>query len=225
MKYLAILVTAATLLLSGCATTIRSDVTVFHEWPAQLPDKSYVFDAAPPAHDTLEYRNYLGMLRGQLAQLGFTEAADPNQAKLKVAMQFSTIDIPVRVIESDPYWVGPGWSGPGWGRYGYGGPWGYGRYGGFYRPYYDPFFYGPVELRETIRHQYERHLRVTINTVEGKKLFDVTVQNTSTKAATPFVMPALLTSAFAGFPGENGVPHRVTLQLEKGGNGKVAAAQ
>jgi hypothetical protein len=48
---------ALTLLLGGCATTIRSNVTTFHQWPAQLPDKSYVFEAPPPQEDTLELRS------------------------------------------------------------------------------------------------------------------------------------------------------------------------
>ena len=32
--------TALALVLSGCATSIRSDVTTFHQWPAQIADKS-----------------------------------------------------------------------------------------------------------------------------------------------------------------------------------------
>ena len=124
-------------------------------------------------------------------------------------MRFSSVDRPVRVIESmDPFWTGPGY----WpGRYGY--PWAYRRWYGF-RPYYDPFMYGPVDLRESIRHNYERQLQVSINMADGKKLFDVTVQNTSRKAATPTVMPALVASAFAGFPGQSGVPHRIDLTVE-----------
>lgn len=49
MKALAILVAATSLLLSGCATTLRSNVTVFHEWPSDLPDKSYTFETLPRA--------------------------------------------------------------------------------------------------------------------------------------------------------------------------------
>ena len=37
-------VASLSLLLGGCATTIRSDVTTFNQWPAQLPDKSYAFE-------------------------------------------------------------------------------------------------------------------------------------------------------------------------------------
>jgi len=218
MKYLALLVTAATLLLSGCATTLKTEVTAFQAWPAQMTDKSYVFDAAPTQRDTLEYRTYLGLVRMQLAQLGFTEPSDPNAAKLKVAMHFQTIDRPLRVMQAmDPFYNGPGyWGGRSFYR---GGPWGYGgRYPGFYGGPWGSPFYGPMDVRESIDHDYERKLRVTIDTVSGDKLFDVTVQNNSDQASTATVMPAMITSAFAGFPGQNGVPHQLTLTLDDKGH-------
>lgn len=216
MKSLAILVAATSLLLSGCATTLRSDVTVFHQWPAELPDKSYVFEAPPPAEDTLEYRNYQGILSNQLAKLGFAPAAQPEAAKLRVGMQFSTIDRPTRILQaSDPFMtMSPYWHPWGYSRYPY---WG-GRYRhyGYFRPYYDPwlFGYGPLEVREIIQHNYERQLRVTINSNSGQKLYDVTVQNTSRKQSTPEVMPALVQSAFTGFPGESGKAKRIELELK-----------
>jgi len=221
MKYLALVVTAATLLLSGCATTLQTEVTAFHAWPAQMPDKSYVFDAAPPQRDSLEYRSYLALVRNQLAALGFTEPADPNAARLKVAMHFQTIDRPVRVLQaSDPFYNGPGyWGG---GRFYRGGPFGYGRFPGFYGGPWGSPFYGPMDVRESIDHDYERMLRVTIDTVSGDKLFDVTVQNNSDQASTATVMPAMVTSAFAGFPGQSGVPHKLTLTLDDKGQPTTA---
>jgi hypothetical protein len=72
MKRYVLTVTAAlTLLLAGCATTIRSDVTTFHQWPADLQDKTYVFEAPPAQDDTLELRSYQNLVRGELAKLGF----------------------------------------------------------------------------------------------------------------------------------------------------------
>ena len=74
MKRLVLTATAAlALLLGGCATTIRSDVTTFHQWPAQLQDKTYVFEAPPPQDDTLELRSYQNLVRAQLGKLGFRE--------------------------------------------------------------------------------------------------------------------------------------------------------
>jgi hypothetical protein len=71
-----------------------------------------------------------------------------------------------------------------------------------------------MEYREVIQHNYERQLNVTINNLAGKKLFEVTVQNTSRKQSTPAVMPALVQSAFTGFPGESGKARRVDLEIQ-----------
>ncbi|UUZ52811.1 hypothetical protein LP419_26995 [Massilia sp. H-1] len=65
---------ALTLLLTGCASTIRSDVTTFHEWPATLHDKSYALEAPAPQDDTLELRSYQNLVRTELSRLGFQEA-------------------------------------------------------------------------------------------------------------------------------------------------------
>ncbi|MBA5687949.1 DUF4136 domain-containing protein [Rugamonas apoptosis] len=207
MKSFAIVAAAATLLLSGCATTIRSDVTAFNDWPADLHNKAYVFSAPPPNEDTLEYRSYQVLVSNELGKLGFKQAADGVHAGLLVGMRFKTVDQPIRVLmATDPFWPGPYW-GPGWGRYPYH------RYG--YRPFfYDPMFYGPMEVEEGVRHQYERQLNITINSDTGRKLYDVTVHNVSRVQATPHVMPALVQSAFTGFPGQSGVPHQVELKID-----------
>lgn len=208
MRYLAIFMTALTVLLAGCATTIRSDVTAFHDWPAQLNDQSYVFVAPAAEDDTLEYRNYQNLVRAELAKHGFGEASGPDTAKLRVAMSFGTTDIAERVLQAtDPFWYGPGY----WpGRYGYRyGAWpGYGRFG------YSPFWGGPMEVEESVRYKFDRKLRITINERSGKKLYDVSVHSTSGKRATPQVMPAMVASAFADFPGRSGVPRQVEVQVQ-----------
>jgi len=211
MKRLIMMTAAAAmaLLLGGCATTIRSDVTTFHQWPAQIADKSYAFETPPAMDNTLEYQSYQNLVRGQLAQLGFREApAAP--AALKVAMRFTTTDVPVRVVEpampmmAYPYYrMGP--------RFG---P--RGRWAGWHHPFYDPFW-GPFPQYEvSIEHQYRRELQVSIKDAGDKRLFDVTVHNMSRELSTPIVMPALVQSAFAGFPGPSGVARRVELQRKDG---------
>jgi hypothetical protein len=221
MKYLTMLAAAAVLLLSGCATTIRSDVTVFHEWPADLTNKSYVFTTPPRRQDTLELHAYQNLLRNRLAALGFNEAPSTDEAKLRVALRFFTVDQPVVVTEAyDPFFAGPGYWGPyGWGgRYGYPGRFGYGRFGyggGYYGPFGDPFLYNRLEVEQSVRHVYQRTLNVTIDSVDGKRLYNVTAVNTSTKPSTASVMPAMVISAFDGFPGQSGVPHRVEVQQDK----------
>lgn len=215
MKSLAILVAATSLLLSGCATTIRSDVTTFQAWPTSLPEKTYVFDSAREPDDTLELRTYQAMVGNELAKLGFTPAADASSAKLKVGVFVSVIDRPTRVFEAtDPFWMsGSPYFGRGYFGRGYYRPYWGSRFGAF-GPYYDPWFHGPMEMRETIRHNYERQLRVAINSTAGQKLYDVTVQNTSRNKSTPGIMPALVQSAFTGFPAQNGQVRQVELELK-----------
>ncbi len=209
MKYLTFLAAALSLLLAGCATAIRSDVIAFHEWPSGIQDKSYIFEAPSPREDTLEYRSYQNLVRAKLGQQGFVDAgARPAMAKLTVAMHFATIDQPVRVLQAvDPFWPTPYY------RYYPYRPWGW---RGFYGPqFYDPFWNGPPDYRETIRHTYERKLHVSISAMPGgKKLFDVEVQNVSWEKSTPAVMPALVHSAFADFPGPSGVMRKVALKRE-----------
>ncbi len=211
-NYLALL--AGALLLSGCATTIRSDVTAFHAWPAQMTEKSYRFDAPSRQDDTLEYRSYQGLVRTELDRLGFIEANAPATPELTVAMQFSTTVRPVRVFEVvDPFWNTRGY----WHGY-HRGPWAYrSGYPGFsphFSPFYDPFMYRQPEFVETIRDGYERQLEIRINARDGRKLFDVTVRNSSTIFSTALVMPAMVKSAFVDFPGQSGVPRQVELKLE-----------
>jgi hypothetical protein len=199
------------LLLGGCVTTIRSDVTTFHQWPAQLPEKSYAFEAPPPQDDTLELQSYQNLVRGQLGRLGFHEA--PQTAALKVSMRFSTIDVPTQVVY--PSYIGSGFYPYNSARFGYRGwnrrIWG----GGWYSPFYDPFW-GPFPAYDVrTEHRYHRQLQVGIvEANDGKRLFDVTVRNVSRQMSTPVVMPALVQSAFEGFPGPNGGSRMIELKQE-----------
>lgn len=211
MKRLMIAAGAAfAMLLTGCATTIRSDVTTFHQWPAQIADKSYVFEAPPAQDDTLEYQSYQNLVRAELARLGFRDAAGSRPA-LTVSMRFTTTDVPVRVIEPvspfyQPMW-GPAW-GPRFGHRGFRRPY----WGGWYSPFYDPFW-SPV-YQVSIEHQYRRELQIGIKQAgDGKRLFDVTVHNTTRQLSTPAVMPALVKSAFEGFPGPSGGARRIEVTL------------
>ena len=186
------------LLLTGCASTVRSNVTTFNQWPAQLDDKTYMFERPLPQEDTLEWRSYQELVRGQLARLGFHDAGAGKPA-LTVSMHFITTDVPVRVIQAaDPFFYPPSahlaWYGP---RRHF--------YRGWYSPFYDPLWGPPLAYDVEEQHRYHRELRVAIQSAtDGRHLFDVTVRNVSRQMSTPAVMPALVQSAFQDFPGPNG---------------------
>ena len=199
---------AFSVLLAGCASTIRSNVTAFHEWPSSLPDKSYVFERTREQNDSLEYRKYEDLVRAELGRLGFIEAPAATKPSLKVSIGYSingrdvTEVYPV-VVNPYPYWYGPAWRG-------YYGP-------GYYGPYYDPFWFGPpvVENRVSQYQLFNRQLRIVIARMsDGKKLYETTVVSEGTNGSLAAVMPYMVRSAFQDFPGPNGVPRRIELKME-----------
>jgi len=206
------LMMALSLLLAGCTIpVVKSEVTTFHEWPAALQEKTYVFERTKEQDNNLEYRNYENMVRSELNRLGFKEASSGQTPQLKVTLDYS---ISVRdVREIYPVVVDPGWGSPYW-------PWPYWRsyYPPFYGPFYDPFWYGPpvVQQRESNYQVFTRRLHVVImQAADGKKLYDTTVVSEGSNGSLAAIMPYLVRSMFADFPGKNGVPRQVELKMEK----------
>ncbi len=194
---------ASSVVLGGCATsTIRSEVTAFHEWPAQLPDKSYVFERTREQNDSLEYRNYENLVRAELERLGFREAPVSTKPALKAWLNYSISGRDVREVY--PVMVNPAWYGPAW--------------RGYYGPFYDPFWYGPpiVEQRVSQYTLFTRRLHVVLAKMhDDKRLYETTVVSEGTNGSLAAVMPYIVRSAFADFPGKSGVPRLVELKAEK----------
>ena len=195
--------------LGGCTgTAIRSDVTVFHEWPAELREKVFVFERNREQDNNLEYRTYENLVRGELLQLGFVEASVAQSVKLKVVLTYSIKVRDVRVIEgimSDPFWYAAPLSTHRW------------RGRGHYGPYYDPFWpvAPPTEYVENSYQVYSRQVKIGIaQAPSGKKLYDVTVNSEGTNGSVAAVMPYMVRSAFSDFPGQSGVPHSITLKMQ-----------
>jgi hypothetical protein len=223
---LTLIIALLSLLLTGCATTIRSDVSVFHEWPTALPDKSFVFEALPSHQSNHEYGIYQDLIRDQLVRLGFSEVKDG--ATLKVTTHYSTTPVEVRTVQpvySHPFWAGSyraagfwhPWYHPGWDRYGFRHGYGYG-----YGRYYDPFWFGPpITYLESTDLRYQYQLQVSISHIaDDKKLYEVTVDNHSRRTvALKTVIPYMIKSAFAQFPGKSGETYHVQYEVEKKGKG------
>jgi hypothetical protein len=188
-------------LLSGCGTTIKSQVTPFHEWPNYVQDKTYVFERTKEQDNNLEYRNYENLVRGELRRLGFEEASDLRSARLKASLGYSIKARDVRVsypVVMDPYWYGPAWR-------------------GYYGPFYDPFWFGPpmVERREENYQLFTREMRFTLSQMSNdKKVYDTTVVSEGTNGSLATVMPYMVRAAFEDFPGRSGVPRVVELKMK-----------
>ncbi len=211
VRAFALVIAALPLLLSGCATTIRSEVTAFHQWPAALPGRTYVF--MRPAQPDLERQNYEKLVRERLAKLGLQEAGTGEPAALAVTMNYTVNGRDVRVIETvlvDP-WYGTPWYGPGY----YNPYWGWPGYGhSFYGPMWPAM---PVAREQQRRYTvFHRELKLRIDDVAKKQpLYDVTVKSDGEEGNLAKMMPYLIASAFKDFPGKSGVPQVVELKMER----------
>ncbi|WP_151448362.1 DUF4136 domain-containing protein [Lacisediminimonas profundi] len=208
------LVAVLTLLASGCASTIRNDVTAFHEWPADLDQRTYVITRTEEQANELEYNNYENLLRAELARLGFEEQRSAPPARLKVRLQYSSSVRDVLLIQpvADPYYYPWAWGGgPGLGPWR--GPQGYYPPGVYYPGSWGP----PIIQQEEIRYKmYSRQLKVVMTDARtGRNVYEVTVNSDDTKGPLPGVMPYMMRSAFQEFPGPNGVPRVIELKMEK----------
>lgn len=194
----------STLMLSGCAGTIvRSEVTAFHEQGIDFGDKTYVFSRDAQQGNDLEYRSYENLVRAELQRLGFAEAA---AGTLRVGIRYQVDARDMRVIE--PMVVDP-WYGPGFGRYRY--PY------GFYGPYADPFWFAPPLVQPVERRfvSYNRKLEISIaRAADARNLVQIVVNSQGQNPSLAAVMPAMVQSAFADFPGPSGVPRVLEVKVE-----------
>ncbi|MFT5588153.1 MAG: hypothetical protein ACI9ZF_000310 [Bradyrhizobium sp.] len=208
MKRLTVPLLAALLvLLAGCASTVRSNVTVFSDWPAALPAQTYVFERSEVQNKDLEYLNYENLVRNEVRRLGLTEAETSQTPNLKIVLSYNVNVVDVRTVQ--PVYVDPFFYSGGF----YGGGFYSRRHFGFG---YDPFFRGPpiVDYQERVYQIYKRQLHVLISRhTDGKSLYDVRVNSQGENPALAVVMPYMVRSAFAEFPGKNGTARTIDLKV------------
>ena len=213
MRIMLLLLTLFSALLTGCASTIQSEVTAFHEWPQDFSNKSFVFEQTEEQAKDLMHRNVENLIRKELIRVGLTEPAEKESPQLKVLFSSAITGRDVHVIETlmVDSWYGTPWYGPGY----------YSPY--FGRPGWGPPFYGnmwpsipmarEVERRYTVFH---RELKIKIiDLASGRPIYDVTVSSDGKVGNLAKIMPYLVQSAFTDFPGKSGVPHIIKLKIAK----------
>lgn len=193
--------------LSGCASTVRSQVTAFNEWPAALPDKTYVFERAKTQDQNLEYRSYENLVRSEVRRFGLTEAETGRQPALKITFDYSQTISDVRVIQpvyADPFFYGAGFYGRGF----------YGR--GYYGLGYDSIWGPPlVQYQDRTYQLSNRQMHLLISRyADSKSLYDVKVNSRGENPSLAVVMPYMVKSAFADFPGQSGSTRTIDLKMQ-----------
>ena len=212
MRYLTCLLAILILLLSGCASTIRSEVTAFHHWPPGSENKLFSFNRTPEQAHSLEYQAYEQLVKAQLEKHGLREAGPGEVPPLTLEFSASITGRDVRVVETVlvDSWYGTPWYGPGF----YSPYWGY---PGFGYPFYGPGWGGmPVareqERRYTVFHR-ELKLKMT-DTLSQQPVYEVTVRSDGKEGNLARLVPYLVESAFKDFPGQSGVPRVVELKMK-----------
>lgn len=208
MRYLIFLFSC--LLLPGCASIIRSEVTAFHQWPTSPAAQSFGFVMGDTSSQTLENQRYEQLISTELQKLGMSEALATESPQLLIDFKTSVHAREMRVIETIlvDSWYGTPWYGP-----------------GFYYPYsswpgYGPPLYGPgwvgrptvqrLERRYTV---FDHELKLTItDAVTKQSLYEGTVRSEDKQGNLTKMMPYLVSSLFLEFPGKSGVPQRIELK-------------
>lgn len=197
------------MLLTGCASTLRSEVTAYHEWPNDAAGKSFAFTHRDAESQSLERQNVENLVRAQLLRVGLRDPAPGEAAQLAVRVDYANDGRDVRVVETvlvDPWygspWYGPGFYSPYWGWSGYGHP--------FYRPMWPTMPVArDIERRYTV---FRRELKVKIAD-GGRPLHEVTVRSEGQERNLASVMPYLAEAAFRNFPGPSGVPQVIEMKI------------
>ena len=200
--FLLLTICTASLLLNGCASTVRSKVSSFNEWPETIANTpSYVFEAAPPSNEGIEYNQYLAVVGGELNRFGLQPAINTTP-DLKVTLRYATIPIDIRVF-SDPFASSFNcfpFSGSFISRRNFRG---FPRNQFFFSSCVDPFRFNNV--REEVSQRFFHKVKLDITRIaDNKKLYEATVENTSSTSTQNEVIPFMLQSVFTRFPGKSG---------------------
>jgi Domain of unknown function (DUF4136) len=196
---------ALSLLLTGCATTLRSDITSFQRWPANAAGSSYSFKRMAGQETSLEHKTYEDLARTEMAALGLAEAPVGAKGRFEVSLDYGintrTYLSREAIVDHPSYWHPP--------RYFHNGGWQPG--------YWAPSPFGPTVVGYRTVSQDVSNRRLHVDISEGaNKVFEASATSSGSNASLPSIMPYLIRSVFDGFPGTNGQNRVLEFDVDKG---------
>lgn len=205
----------ATFSLSGCMTSVNSNVTRFHDPNLLETNKTFAILPLDTQQGSLEFKQYAGQVSEKLKAYGYQETSQ-KKADYTVFFNYG-IDNGTTVISSYPIYGSTG----GGTTYHSGSVNTYGSYGGSYGTYsgtsYTAPTFGVVGSGTESHTEYTRVLNLDIldNKKSNKstvvKVFEGKVKSTGSSASFSTVSQCLIDSLFKDFPGENGKSESVIL--------------
>ena len=188
------------MLAAGCASTLRHDVTVFHDLPSAPAEKSFRLIASQQKEDSLKYATYERIIRAELLAAGFSESNDP---ALEISYDLTAKRRIIRYVEHGPV-VSPYFAfghHRGWGGFAVSGPlwWGW------------PGYYSE---REVERYERALTLKMTdLSRVEPKLVYESKATSSGRRPALVAALPLLMRATLADFPGRSGVARQIELTI------------
>jgi hypothetical protein len=178
------------LLLGGCESRMRADVTQFSTLAALPAGRSFVVVAEPPQSGSLEFQHYAGLVGGALQEHGLVAGKDPAAADLVVLIHYGSLG-PHTEVRSEP------------GAWGYGHGWRYGL-----SPWsgeIDSITYYAQMLEVQIFDGPAWRSNVRTMVYQGRATGDTTANEISA------AIPALVRALFENFPSNDGRVERVVV--------------
>ncbi|MDR7100986.1 DUF4136 domain-containing protein [Croceicoccus sp. BE223] len=212
---------AAPLLMAGlaaCATPFNADVSRFQtQLPAPAGQTFAVVADDPAMAGGLEFSQYASYVGAEMAKLGYTQAASPENADLLVRFDYGVDAGREKVVTTgfarDPFYS----------------PWyGFGPYG-YYRPYYrhsawgygwyDPFFDNGPDVRSYTVYTSGIDMKID-RRADGARLFEGKAEAVSRSNRLQYLVPNLVDAMFTDFPGHSGETVRISIAPEENGSKK-----
>ena len=215
----AALMSAATLVLSGCATGFPAQVSRFQAMPAPSGQTFYVVPMDQRLNGSLGFQRFGSYVSQALAAQGYSPAPSPQSASLIVNVGYG-VDRGTTEYQSDPFGYGGYGRHGGYGRSGLGLSFGFGghrpyysRYGGYRSAFYygwdDPFWHGGGVQSYTV---YKSNLDIDIRRrVDNASVFEGHARARSNSDDLNRLVPNLVEAMFTGFPGRNGETVKITV--------------
>ena len=198
--------TAALIVLGGCASTLSARVTTYQQWPVGAQGEYYRIVSGPDQSGNLQFGAFSDMLRAAIGPTGLREAVEGVQPRFDVRVEYANPAKQVWVQRYNDAYLYDGWMGPAFGGY-YGG---WGRWGG------GGFFYTPSVVNVPVD-IYRNTLTVTIadQQANGREVYRATAVHNSQSDNLDAVMPYLMQAIFDDFPGNNGQVREIRYELPR----------
>lgn len=187
------------LALGACASTVGSELTVFHEWPTAAGDRSFRMVRSEGQADSLAHANFERIVRDELIAAGFRETSDP---RFEVAFDYGSREYHTHSVGYYP----PPYFTPYFG-FGFGGP-------HTFMSFSAPLSWWAYDRGER---RYERRLSLTIRDLAAqppRRVYEATAINTGLSPDMTAALPYMVRALLVDFPGQSGSTHWVDVPVQ-----------